>query len=111
MQETVVNQDLPDWFLEHYPDLKAFLDLSDEDRARFVVGAAGLFGTVISSLTQEGWLACRENGERFFLMNKESIDSPRLEMTDVELLYMMLGIATECMGIQQMKIETKAETK
>lgn len=95
----------PDWYLENYKSLETFLAMTQDERSTLVGEASGIFGTVLAALTPEGQGTVMGSGKAFLEANLEALDEKYAGMPRELLLYLMLGVAVECIGIQQMKIE------
>lgn len=95
----------PDWYLENYKLLEAFLALDQGSRNELVGEASGLFGTILSALTPEGHGAVISSGKGFLDANIEATGEKFANFPKEILLYLMLGVAIETIGIQQMRLE------
>jgi hypothetical protein len=105
-----VEPDFPEWYIKNYEALERFLQMNQEARNDLVGEASGCFGTILSALTPEGQSAVIQSGKAFLDTNLEAMGEKFAGVPREILLYLMLGVAVEAIGVQQMKIqEAKAE--
>jgi hypothetical protein len=110
MDEVRVNDDNevfghPQWYLDGYETLQKFVNLPDEKRAELVGEASAVFMTTLVSLAPAGYPLIADTGMSFFNTSLEAIGDKFAGMSREDLLLLLLGVAVQSIGVQQMKIQ------
>jgi len=95
----------PQWYLDGYETLQKFVNLSDEKRAELVGEASAVFMTTLVSLAPAGYPLILDTGMNFFNTSIESLGDKLAGMQKEDLLLLLLGVAVQSIGVQQMKIQ------
>lgn len=105
VKDECIDPEYPEWYLENYKMFEQFLSLEQDERNQLVGEASGMFGTILAALTPEGQGSVMSSGKSFLEANIEASGEKFNGMPREILLYLMLGIAIEAIGVQQLKIE------
>ena len=103
--DTDENNGHPQWYLDNYEVLQRFINLDEDIRGTLVGDASGMFMTTLISLTPDGLPIVSEIGKEFFNTTLTSIGEKLNGMSKEDILLLILGVAIQTIGIQEMKIQ------
>ena len=103
------NNSHPQWYLDEYEILQRFVNLSDDKRAELVGEASAVFMTTLISLAPAGYPLILDTGMDFFNTSIEALGDKFAGMSKEDLLLLLLGVAVQAIGVQQMKIKECSE--